>query len=97
VVKIPLKHKFSDLFRGKLPIPQKLFECLEDLGNQIDAKKYAEPVFAYDIKLNKTNLKKEFGEAKEFNNIGIVHNKEGSYLIVADKYGHWLYYTLDEV
>lgn len=94
---MPLKYSFTDIFRGKFPNPKKLFECLEDLGTQIDAKTVAEPIHVYDVKLNKTGLKKEFGDAKKFKNIGIIHNKEGSYVVVADKDGHWLYYTLNEV
>ena len=97
MVKIPLKYSFSDLFRGKFPVPKKLFECLEDFANQLDAKDDAKPVVAYNVKLNKTQLKKAFGEPKDFDNIGVVHNKEGSYFIVADKDGHWLFYSLDEV
>ena len=97
MVKIPLKYKFSDIFKGKFPIPKKLYECLEDLGSQIDAKSKATPIHKRDVKLNKTQLKKAFGEPKEFNNIGIIHNSEGSYLIVADEQGHWLHCNLDEV
>ena len=70
---------------------------MEDFASQLDAKDNAKPVVAYDVKLNKTQLKKAFGDPKKFEYLGIVHNKEGSYLIVADKYGHWLHYNLDEV
>lgn len=97
MIKISLKYTFSDLFKGKFPNPKKLYECLSDLDERINSKTFAEPVQVYDVALNKTNLKKSFGDGKKFNNIGIVHNKEGSYLVIADKFGHWLYYTLDEV
>ena len=70
---------------------------MEDFAEQLDGRDAAKPVTVYDVKLNKTQLKKAFGDAKEFNNIGIVHNSEGSYIIVADKDGHWLFYSLDEV
>lgn len=92
-----LKYKISELFRGKFPNPQNLYSQLEDLQKQIDNKNHATPVVVYDIKLNKTQLKKNFGDPKEFKNFGIVHNVEGSYIVVADKYGHWLFYSLDEV
>ena len=49
-----------------------------------------------DVKLNKTQLKKVFGDPKEFNAIGIVFNTEGNYIIVSDgvKYN---FATLEEV
>ena len=40
-----------------------------------------------DVKLTKSALKKAFG--KKFNNIGVVHNEEGSYLILADEDGNF--------
>ena len=79
---MPLKYPFNKLFRGKLVSPQPLYETLEDLDRQIQDGADAVPVVKYDVKLTKTALKKAFG--KNFNNIGIVHNEEGSYLIIAD-------------
>ena len=79
---MPLKYPFNKLFRGKLVSPQPLYETLEDLDRQIQDGADAVPVVKRDVKLTKTALKKAFG--KNFNNIGIVHNEEGSYLIIAD-------------
>lgn len=92
-----MDYKISDLFRGKFPNPQKLYALFLDFEKKIDEKSNAKPVTVYDVKLNKTQLKKAFGDPKEFEGIGIVHNAEGSYMVVADKYGHWLFYGLDEV
>lgn len=91
-----LKYTFSDLFKGKLPIPKKLYECLQQLQEQIDDKPSAKPVVAHNVKLGKRALKKEFGNPKEFRDVGIVFNAEGSYLIVSN--GTYFYYcNLDEV
>lgn len=92
-----MKYKISDLFRGKFPNPQNLYALFLDFEKKIDEKSTAKPTVAYDIKLNKTQLKKTFGDPKKFEGIAIVHNVEGSYIVVADKYGHWLFYSLDEV
>ena len=92
-----MKYKISDLFRGKFPNPQNLYALFLDFEKKINEKANAKPIVAYDIKLNKTQLKKAFGDPKEFEGIAIVHNAVGSYIVVADKYGHWLFYSLDEV
>lgn len=77
-----LKYKITELFRGKFPQPANLYDQLLDLERQIEDGADAVPVVKRDVKLTKTALKKAFG--KKFNNIGIVHNEEGSYLIIAD-------------
>ena len=79
-----MKYKINELFQGKFPNPQNLYNQLKDLERQfvIDGAD-AVPVVKYDVKLTKTALKKAFG--KDFKNIGVVHNEEGSYLIIADK------------
>ena len=79
---MPLKYSFTELFRGKFPSAKILYNQLEDLQRQISDGADAVPVVKKDIKLTKSALKKAFG--KKFINIGIVHNEEGSYLIVAD-------------
>lgn len=78
-----LKYSVKDVFRGKFISPQKLFEILEDLDSRIGAGVESEPVVKEEVKLSKTGLKKAFGSPKEFNKIGVVHNLEGSYLVVA--------------
>ena len=77
-----LKYGIRELFHGKFPQPQNLYNQLQDLDRQIEDGADAVPVVKRDVKLTKTALKKAFG--KKFNNIGIVHNEEGSYLIIAD-------------
>ena len=77
-----LKYTFTELFRGKFPKPKQLYETLEDLQRQIEDGADAVPVVKRDVKLTKTALKKAFG--KNFTNVGVVHNEEGSYLIIAD-------------
>ena len=77
-----LKYGIKELFIGKFPQPQNLYNQLQDLDRQIEDGADAVPVVKRDVKLTKTALKKAFG--KKFNNIGIVHNEEGSYLIIAD-------------
>ena len=79
-----MKYKIQELFRGKFPNAQNLYDQLLDLENQIVNGADAVPVVRTDVKLTKTALKKEFGEPKQFKNIGVVHNDEGSYLIVSD-------------
>ena len=77
-----LKYKITELFVGKFCNPQNLYEQLKDLDRQIVDGADAVPVVKRDVKLTKTALKKAFG--KNFDKIGIVHNEEGSYLIIAD-------------
>ena len=83
-----LKYKITELFQGKFPQPQNLYNQLQDLDRKIQDGADAVPVVKKNVKLTKTALKKAFG--KDFVNIGIVHNEEGSYLIIADgdKYKH---------
>ena len=76
-----LKYKFTDIFRNRFPVPQILYEQLEDIDRQIQDGADAVPVVKEDVKLTKSALKKAFG--KKFNNIGVVHNEEGSYLVIA--------------
>ena len=78
---MPLKYKITDLFRNRLVVPNKLYDQLEDIDRQIQNGADAKPVVKEDIKLTKSALKKAFG--KKFNNIGVVHNEEGSYLVIA--------------
>ncbi|MBP5421652.1 MAG: hypothetical protein J6Y78_04320 [Paludibacteraceae bacterium] len=77
-----MKYKITELFKGKFPQPQNLYKQLEDLQRQITDGADAVPVVKKDVKLTKSALKKAFG--KNFINIGVVHNEEGSYLIIAD-------------
>ena len=77
-----LKYKINELFRGKFPNAQNLYDQLLDIERQIKDGADAVPVVKHDVKLTKTALKKAFG--KNFDNVGVVHNEEGSYLIIAD-------------
>ncbi len=77
-----LKYKITELFRGKFPQPANLYEQLKDLDRQIQDGADAKPIVKSNVKLTKSALKKAFG--KKFDGIGVVHNEEGSYLIVAD-------------
>ena len=77
-----LKHSLSEVFRGKLPNPQKLFNILIDLDNRIDKGVPPRLTVKKNVKLTDESLKKAFGS--KFKSIGVVHNTEGSYLIVAD-------------
>ena len=77
-----MKYKINELFRGKFPNAQNLYDQLLDLEKQIVNGADAVPVVKKDVKLTKTALNKAFG--KNFNNVGVVHNEEGSYLIIAD-------------
>lgn len=79
---MPLKYTFSELFRGRFPSAKILYAQLEDLQRQLEDGADAIPVVKSDVKLTKSSLKKAFG--KNFKNIGVVHNEEGSYLIIAD-------------
>lgn len=76
-----LKYTFSHLFSGRFPRPQLLYEELESLDDKIENGADAKPVIKENVKLTKTALKKAFG--KNFNSVGIVHNEEGSYLILS--------------
>lgn len=78
-----LKYTVKEVFRGKFALPQKLFDVLEDLDSRIDNGVESEPVVKEEVKLTKTGLKKAFGDPKRFNKIGVVHNTEGSYLVIA--------------
>ena len=77
-----MKYKINELFRGKFPQAQNLYDQLLDIERQIKDGADAVPVVRSNVKLTKTALKKAFG--KNFNNVGVVHNEEGSYLIIAD-------------
>ena len=77
-----MKYKIQELFRGKFPNAQNLYDQLLDIERQIEDGADAVPVVKENVKLTKTALKKAFG--KDFKNIGIVHNEEGSYLIIAN-------------
>ena len=77
-----LKYKFTDLVRNRVVVSDLLYKQLQDLDRQIQDGADAVPVVKENVKLTKTALKKAFG--KDFRNIGIVHNEEGSYLIIAN-------------
>jgi len=77
-----LKYKFTDLVRNRVVVSDLLYKQLQDLDRQIQDGADAVPVVKENVKLTKTALKKAFG--KDFKNIGIVHNEEGSYLIIAN-------------
>lgn len=79
-----LKYKITELFQGKFPQPRNLYNQLQDLDRQIEKGADAVPIVKKDVNLTKTALKKAFGDPKNFKNIAIVHNEEGSYLVVAD-------------
>lgn len=76
-----LKYKFTDMVRNRVIASDLLYDQLKDLDRQINDGADAVPVVKENVKLTKSALKKAFG--KKFNNIGIVHNEEGSYLIIA--------------
>ena len=78
-----LKYSFSKLFSGRFPRQKQLYETLEDIDERIDKGADAKPIVKSNIKLNKTSLKKAFGDPKKFDSIGIVNNDEGSYIVVA--------------
>lgn len=78
---MPLKYKFTELFRGRFPAPQILYQQLEDLQRQIEFGADAKPIVKENVGLTKSALNKAFG--KKFDNqIGVVHNEEGSYLVI---------------
>lgn len=93
---MPLKHSFKESQLGRFPFGKKLYEILEDFQNQLDKRNNAKAIIKKDVKLNKTQLKKAFGDPKDFDSVGIVFNSEGNYIIVSDgvKYN---FATLDEV
>lgn len=76
-----LKYKFTEMVRNRVIASDLLYDQLKDLDRQITDGADAVPVVKENVKLTKSALKKAFG--KKFNNIGIVHNNEGSYLIIA--------------
>lgn len=90
-----MKYTFTELFKGRFPSPKILYNQLEDLDRQIKDGADAVPVVKTDVKLTKTALKKAFG--KDFKNIGVVHNAEGSYLIVSDEYGGFKHIALEDI
>ena len=90
-----LKFNITQLFVGKFPNPQNLYSQLQDLDNKIQNGADAVPVVREDVKLTKTALKKAFG--KKFNNVGIVHNKEGSYLVIADAKDNFKIIALEDI
>lgn len=79
-----MKYKIHELFRGKFPNAQNLYDQLLDFENQIKNGADAVPVVKKDVKLTKTALKKAFGDPQKFDNLGVVHNSEGSYLVLSD-------------
>lgn len=89
-----LKYKITELFKGKFPNPQNLYSQLQDLDRQIVEGADAVPVIRNDVKLTKKDLNKAFG--KNFNNIGVVHNNEGSYLIICDN-GKYKHISLEDI
>lgn len=91
-----LKYKITELFRGKFVNPQNLYSQLEDLDRKIQSGADAVPITREKVKLTKSALKKEFGDPKKFKNIAIVHNDEGSYLIVA-KDKEFMYLPLENI
>lgn len=76
-----LKYKFTELVRNRVIASDLLYDQLKDLDRQINEGADAVPVVKENVKLTKSALKKAFG--KNFRNVGIVHNEEGSYLIIA--------------
>lgn len=82
-----MKYSIQQLFQGKFPNPKNLYDQLKDLERQITDGADARPVVVSDVKLTKKDLKKAFDDPKKMDYIGIVHNTEGSYLIVADDKG----------
>lgn len=79
-----MKYKFNELFKGKLPVPLKWYDQLEDLEKQIIEGVQPRLLEVKNVKLTKKELKKAFGKPKDFNTFAIIHNDEGSYLVIAD-------------
>lgn len=73
------------MFRGRFPAPQILYQELEDLQRQIEFGADAKPVVKENVNLTKSALNKAFG--KKFDGIGVVHNEEGSYLVIKSDEG----------
>ena len=73
------------MFRGRFPAPQILYQQLEDLQRQIEFGADAKPVVKENVNLTKSALNKAFG--KKFDSIGVVHNEEGSYLVIKSDEG----------
>ena len=90
-----LKYKITELFKGKFPNPSNLYDQLKDLDRKIQDGADAVPVVKSDVKLTKTALKKAFGN--KFDNVGVVHNEEGSYLIIADEHGNFKHIALEDI
>ena len=78
-----LRYSFTEMFRNRFPVPNILYAQLEDLQDSIENGADAKPIVKEDVKLTKSGLKKAFGDPSKFDNIGIVNNVEGSYLVVA--------------
>ena len=79
-----MKYKITELFVGKFPNPSNIYSQLQDLQRQIDDGAEPKPVIKEDVKLTKTGLKKVFGDAKDFDTMGIIRNVEGSYIVISD-------------
>lgn len=79
-----LKYKITELFVGKFCNPQNLYDQLMDLDKKIQDGADAVPVVRENVKLTKKDLKKAFDDPKKMDYIGIVHNEEGSYLVISD-------------
>lgn len=93
---MPLLYSFKESGLGRFPFGKALYEILEDFQNQLDKRNNAKAIVKKDVKLNKTQLKKAFGDPKDFDSVGIVFNSEGNYIVVSDgvKYN---FATLEEV
>lgn len=81
---MPLKFNITDLFVGKFCNPQNIYEQFKDLDRQIQDGADAKPIVKNNVKLTKKDLKKAFDDPKKMDYIGIIHNEEGSYLVVSD-------------
>ena len=90
-----LKYKIEQLFKGKFPNAQNLYDQLLDIDRQIKDGADAVPVVKENVNLTKTALNKAFG--KKFNNIGVVHNEEGSYLVISDGKGNFKHIAFEDI
>lgn len=79
-----MKYKITDLFVGKFPNPRNIYDQFQDLERQIKDGADARPVVRENVKLTKKDLKKAFDDPKKMDYFGVVHNEEGSYLVVSD-------------